>query len=1743
MDLNEPVSTVCFTSSATDPVSVFRTEVRNISPARRKTSAIHKCVITGDYEGLKRILSSKKRETINDCDHFGRTALQIAMQMADPKALYLLLYYPFVHPSKIFATQDWDFILGKSISGRKRGRDVEVVCDGYIQDSFLDGKNGNGNVSRNDGGDLDSVCFDDSGEYDFVSTGIRGKVNENTEKGENAAKAKRAGTSWHIGPYLLRHWESSPSNYLHSAFGVDSGAHVFGCGLKEVESLYEDHYNFLVGSSHNLERSVRNYSSKYARMYSNHPINLPHVMELLKGLETKIYTKINITAGNGETYQTISISTYLSTQLDETKNVTNSNDSQEGMNENRHNVNQMHLGAHDNATNLAVPHLVCFPENVTGNVKAKRVRFHEMWGESRTPNVSTLPLVMCDLEATYDKTPLLHLLFSNIYIKSYRPNIYRCFRILLHYFNTFNNRGVECNTYGSSLYGFNRISKSCEASRVVQNTLATPMSSTTNGQAPLHFTSDRLYEPKKNVGNCVVSQPNIASSYAEKSFNMVNNLTKRQKVHPPTDVQTQFSRRGDPGDGDRSNSYSNVTNAEMDMNNSSKHIVHPLISSGHKVTQGIAGARESRKTSDTLKMTANNVVDVGVQSEMTTGECINSGRESPTYPLKDPTMVYSIEKNAPISNANNTRGHYNITKTVCLDVNSMGNNARIRGLSAIGSVQHDSWKNRHQSSFEIPVTQTNCVDNSGYMTSESVDPEIQVLGRAIVSSGWLKPTVHWDKFLNSRDYTRSNLLHKVCQIKDVELIKWLLSCGCQPLIVNEVGDLPVHLAMDTNDPMCVITMLHATFSALFYHRLDVKQGTMRSSKYRISPKFCNHLKCGEDSLFEKYMKRLAGSSRVGASSNIIHSDQHVGFPIKQHFCGGAHNDEINMEYPKTRTGMLHCNIEGLCLLTPHDNVILFEEMLALMEQLTYRAIKSGSWEGLIAIYSYNETISRHFLIDPYYMHRFINMAVLVGNSEEFMAAINFLASTNLKPDSVVTQAYDRRKHNEATNGVRNVTVAHSVVSEIYRDGQNSGNDDCRSLATALHSTKSKINGGTVSNSSSDVNVSITTNVNGSNQCKAFYGKWGPCSRVRSMVQSYRACGSKTSEARNSETWVITHPTCLHHLALPEPTDMPSRRHKLIMTFPENPTRLEVIISNENGILRSDTLENVKLLRSPPPATLADILRVHDWGYIESLLERVQLAQSKWVNNPYWPILADDDTPTTPHSWNSALYAAGSVLAAVDAVCTGQCRNAFCAVRPPGHHLGTWGGAQSGGFEDEDFAAGSQGFCLINNVAVGAAYAKYMYAKKGIRKIAIVDFDIHHGNGTHQIVMNIGPRNVQCRHGADTICLDPNATKKTHPLWFGWRDVRDKEDVFFSSIHAYDGIFYPGTGKSCARYNASEPRIINVGIPQGTTSAEFRILFETKILPYLLYFSPDLIFISAGFDGHYRDSVSSGFVSYKEKDFYWATERLVSVANTVCKGRVISVLEGGYNTRLDTLSPFAKSVFEHVKALTNTNGGYKYPFMHSRQTIDLLLSPLVFQIYSHRSSNPSGMQCGNANLSITLGKISSMRKAIGVLLAKVYSIEGLKYCKFTKGAPKIATNNLTTDAISLIGNALFSLYSKHFESLFVMADEDSRQHIGGVSGGVSKDENDVITFDRFMGTEYDTKPSATLFDDRLSASSLSLQTILSASDGDVHRLLLTNPWSLDIKMKSLERHVTSAALLWSYFKTFGRDTGLRCNVHC
>jgi len=318
-----------------------------------------------------------------------------------------------------------------------------------------------------------------------------------------------------------------------------------------------------------------------------------------------------------------------------------------------------------------------------------------------------------------------------------------------------------------------------------------------------------------------------------------------------------------------------------------------------------------------------------------------------------------------------------------------------------------------------------------------------------------------------------------------------------------------------------------------------------------------------------------------------------------------------------------------------------------------------------------------------------------------------------------------------------------------------------------------------------------------------------------------------------------------------------------------------------------------------------------------------------------------------------MRAAGSVCEAVDKVVSGEHRNIFCAVRPPGHHAGPRGIVRCANDTE-----GSHGFCLLNNVAIGAAYARSMYRNEGIKKVAIIDFDVHHGNGTEEIIRHLVP-NTETHTFRTPYSVGEMTTQTYRP----WLDETDVKNVFFSSTHGYgnrgleqSGWFYPASGKTHTSDALKHPamveqpsidefvlsqtwarigresktnccKVINIGmgLPDGDGDAqsksmrqrlELRDAYRKEILPHLRNFDPDLIFISAGFDAHRKDTMNFGYVGMVEEDYEWVTEQLVKVANSCCNGRIVSVLEGGYKIHGGIVSPFARSVASHVRALVD-----------------------------------------------------------------------------------------------------------------------------------------------------------------------------------------------------------------------------------
>jgi acetoin utilization deacetylase AcuC-like enzyme len=303
------------------------------------------------------------------------------------------------------------------------------------------------------------------------------------------------------------------------------------------------------------------------------------------------------------------------------------------------------------------------------------------------------------------------------------------------------------------------------------------------------------------------------------------------------------------------------------------------------------------------------------------------------------------------------------------------------------------------------------------------------------------------------------------------------------------------------------------------------------------------------------------------------------------------------------------------------------------------------------------------------------------------------------------------------------------------------------------------------------------------------------------------------------TLLYTHPACLDH--------DPGRYH------PESPARLRAVLE------ALDAPEFARLdRREAPEASLDDIARVHPRGFVERLLAAVPAAGHVGI---------DADTVLSPESGRAALRAAGAVVAAVDAVVAGEADNAFCAVRPPGHHA-------------EPLRA--MGFCLFNNVAIGALRAREAH---GLARVAVIDFDVHHGNGT------------QARFAEDA-------------------------SLFYASTHQYP--LYPGTG---AARETGVGNIVNVPLPPLAGSAEFRLGVTREILPALDRFRPEMVLISAGFDAHKRDPLAQLLLD--EADYTWITEELLEIARQHAGGRVVATLEGGYD-----LAALGASAAAHVRAL-------------------------------------------------------------------------------------------------------------------------------------------------------------------------------------------------------------------------------------
>ena len=310
------------------------------------------------------------------------------------------------------------------------------------------------------------------------------------------------------------------------------------------------------------------------------------------------------------------------------------------------------------------------------------------------------------------------------------------------------------------------------------------------------------------------------------------------------------------------------------------------------------------------------------------------------------------------------------------------------------------------------------------------------------------------------------------------------------------------------------------------------------------------------------------------------------------------------------------------------------------------------------------------------------------------------------------------------------------------------------------------------------------------------------------------------------TGFFTHPDCW--------------RHEMGAGHPECPARLDAIADR----LLITGLDAALDRREATPAALADLELAHGRMHLAALRGLAdQLRDDIAAGGPTHAQI-DPDTSINVHSWDAILASAGAAIDAVDAVMAGELGNAFCAVRPPGHHA---------------TRNQAMGFCFVNNVAVAA---KYALERHGLKRVAIIDFDVHHGNGTEDIVA-----------GDDRILM----------------------------CSFYQHPFYPPWDHSSAA------NLVNLPVPAYTKGMDIRELVDMMWLPRLEAHKPQMVFISAGFDAHYEDDMGS--MKLFEKDYAWATQQMKEVAERYADKRIVSMLEGGY-----VLSALARSVAAHLRVL-------------------------------------------------------------------------------------------------------------------------------------------------------------------------------------------------------------------------------------
>ena len=295
------------------------------------------------------------------------------------------------------------------------------------------------------------------------------------------------------------------------------------------------------------------------------------------------------------------------------------------------------------------------------------------------------------------------------------------------------------------------------------------------------------------------------------------------------------------------------------------------------------------------------------------------------------------------------------------------------------------------------------------------------------------------------------------------------------------------------------------------------------------------------------------------------------------------------------------------------------------------------------------------------------------------------------------------------------------------------------------------------------------------------------------------------------TMIITDDVCKLHAALPVSRQTPELLYSQQRSQPENPKRLEVMMDKPYGALLGSEFGGIVWVKNVQEAYISDVLRVHEYSYVSSIESAVKRCGEDGVLRRF-----DIDTIISKESYKAALVAANCVVKAVDELMQGRCKNAFCIVRPPGHHVGPLGAVGS----EEDPGSKSTGFCLFNNIGVGAAYAKYAY-RSVLKKVVIIDFDVHHGNGTEAMVRNLVPSMIT--HEVNSV---PFSGILQYQSYKPWLEAADSNNVLFVSSHAYGsdslGKFYPASGKLCTGKDLHPAGVLNLPMGKPTDSSAFRL---------------------------------------------------------------------------------------------------------------------------------------------------------------------------------------------------------------------------------------------------------------------------------------------------------------------------------